>query len=184
MQTLAPRQRKRRPPLIAAFTTLLVFATGCAILFPPDKPFVVDDSQLNWMTVRYRPASRQRQPCTLSLYGAGYIRVIAGKSPLVADSFAVNTEHERWGDAHEEKIGMSPAEARGIMQLFADAGLMSEPPRPPKDQAVTEESLGVAVFRCRINGEPFACMTMKSQLTDLLDALLDQVGFGPAEPQP
>ncbi len=149
--------------------------SGCALFFPPEKPFIVNDSQLNWINVSYRPADLKRSPCRIGIVGAGYIRYIAGESPLVADDFATDTSDARWGDVTEEKLGITPAEARALMQNFADAGLMSEPPLPRGRGKAMQDAPGVALFAVRLNGIEKRCVTANPDLVALVETLAGQL---------
>ncbi len=170
----APRARHRLV-LAAAWVSLgaLLLTTGCAAFRHPPARFVVDDSQLNWINISYKPATPRRPPCRLDIMGVGYIRFIAGASPRVASNFAIDTEHRQWQNVSEEKIGLTPQEARGIMQHFADAGLMDQPRRPSK--TTTEETPGVAVFVYRLNRRDGRCITAHPALTGLIEALVDEI---------
>jgi hypothetical protein len=149
---------------------------GCAILFPPEKPFVVSDSQLNWLNISYRPANLKRPPCRIAIMGAGYVRYISGESPLVADDFATDTADASWGDVAEEKLGITPAEARALMQGFADAGLMSEPAVPRGRGKPLADAPGVALFNASLNGEKKRCVTANPDLVALVELLAEQLG--------
>jgi hypothetical protein len=149
---------------------------GCAMFSSPPPPrVVVDNSQLNRMTVRYRARNPAIKPVVLTVLGSGYIRVMRGMSPLVADDFAIDVDHPNWGDVDADTIGMSAAEARVILQHFADAGLMQEP-EFPKDEAISADTLGVAEFRCNINGDKHRCVTTNPDLIGMVEMLLSLLG--------
>jgi len=149
---------------------------GCALFFPSEQPFVVDDSQLNWLNISYRPADLKRPPCRIAIVGAGYIRYISGESPLVADDFATDTADARWGDVAQEKLGITPPEARALMQGFADAGLMSEPAVPRGRGKLLADAPGVALFNASLNGERKRCVTANPELLALVETLAGQLG--------
>jgi rhamnosyltransferase len=176
-----PRRLVRKISMHASYWSAAVCMTllacsllggGCASLFPPAKPLEVGDSQLNWLTIRYRPLSTQRPACRIEIVGAGYLYFIQGKSPLVADDFAVDTEHAQWTNLRQEKLGMTPAETRSLLQRFADAGLTTEPARPGKTLPTAP---GIASFRWRINNKSGACFTANPALIALVEEIAERV---------
>jgi hypothetical protein len=150
----------------------LPIIAGCASLFPPPKPEEVSDSQLNWLNIRYRPTTAARPPCRIEIVGAGYLYLIQGESPLVADDFAVDTEHREWASVTQEKLGMTPVETRRLLQQFVDAGLLQEPPRP---RQTDPDAPGIAVFRWRINNRRGSCITANPALTALVEKIAARV---------
>ncbi len=151
----------------------LLAAAGCASLFPPKPPVEVSDSQLNWLAIRYRPIGADRPPCRIEIVGAGYLHFVQGESPLVADDFAVDTEHLQWNNLAQEKLGMTPAETRRLLQQFVDAGLLDEPARPRR---TPPGAAGIAVCRWRINNRRGACATSNPALTGLVEELAARLG--------
>lgn len=151
----------------------LLAAAGCASLYPPQAPMEVSDSQLNWLTIRYRPLATNRPPCRIEIVGAGYLQFIQGESPLVVDDFAVDTEHYQWNNLTQEKLGMTPAEARRMLQQFVDAGLLGEP-RQLRETA--PGASGIASCRWRINNQPGGCVTSNPDLTRLVKIIAARLG--------
>ena len=151
----------------------LLAAAGCASLFPPKPPVEVSDSQLNWLLIRYRPIGANRPPCRIEIVGAGYLHFVQGESPLVADDFAVDTEHLQWNNLAQEKLGMTPAETRRLLQQFVDAGLLDEPARPRR---TPPDADGSAVCRWRINNQRGACATSSPELTGIVEELAARLG--------
>ncbi len=169
MQKRHPRLLSAALALAAMPAAILILPAGCAT--SPAMPAEVGDSQLNWLNVRYRPADARRSPCYIYVVGAGYVHFSTGESPLVTNSFATDTTHARWSDHTQEKIGISPEEARAIFQRFADAGLLSEPSRPKRGQ-VPADPRGVASFHYRIDGKERHCITANPQLINLVEAMV------------
>lgn len=151
----------------------LLATAGCASLFPPPPPVVVNDSQLNWLAISYRPLAAGRPPCRIEIVGAGYLHFAQGESPLVADDFAVDTEHRQWNDLAQEKLGLTPAETRSMLQQFVDAGLLGEPARPRR---AAPGAAGLAVCRWRINNRRGVCTTSSPELTGLVEELAARLG--------
>jgi len=151
----------------------LLTAAGCTSLFPPEPPVEVSESQLNWLTIRYRPLAADHPPCRIEIVGAGYLQFIQGESPLVVDDFAVDTEHYQWNNLTQEKLGMTPAEARRMLQQFVDAGLLGEP-RQLRETA--PGASGIASCRWRINNQPGGCVTSNPDLTRLVEIIAARLG--------
>ena len=145
-----------------------MLVSGCASLLTGAKPLEVSDSQLNWLNIRYRPADTSRHPCRIEIIGAGYLHFMQGASPRLADGFSTDTEHAQWANLTEEKLGMTPAETRALLQRFVDAGLLKEPARPLN---LDPDAPGIAWFRWRLNNESGACVTAKADLIGLVDAI-------------
>ena len=59
------------PSQTHALALLLLLAGGC--LLPPRAPLEVSDSQLNWLSIRHRPAPADAPPSRIEIIGAGYI---------------------------------------------------------------------------------------------------------------
>ncbi len=150
-----------------------MLASGCAALFPNAKPPEVSDSQLNWLNIRYRPADTSRHPCRIEIIGAGYLHFMQGASPRLADGFSTDTAHAQWANLTEEKLGMTPAETRALLQRFVDAGLLKAPARP---RNLDPDAPGIAWFRWRLNNQSGACVTANADLIDLVDAIAVHVG--------
>ena len=96
-----------------------------------------------------------------------------GESPLVADDFAVDTEHLQWSNLTQEKLGMTPGEARQMLQQFVDAGLLDEPARP---RGTDPGAPGIAACRWRINNRRGGCVTARPELTGLVEELAARLG--------
>jgi hypothetical protein len=151
----------------------LLTAAGCTSLFPPEPPVEVSESQLNWLTIRYRPLAADHPPCRIEIVGAGYLQFAQGESPLVADDFAVDTEHLQWNHLTQEKLGMTPADARQMLQQFVDAGLLDAQARP---RGADPGAPGIAACRWRINNRRGGCVTARPELTGLVEALAARLG--------
>ena len=152
--------------------TGILLVTGCASLFPPAKPQEVNDSQLNWLIIRYKPLAVAQAPCRIEVVGAGFLSFDQGQSPLVADSFSIDTEHAQWSNRTQERLGMTPAEARRLLQQFVDAGLLTEPMRLRK---TNPDAPGIAVFRWSINNKRGTCISENPELITLIDALIAHI---------
>lgn len=164
--------RRLAAPVRLLLVCGLLAVAGCASLFPPAPPVTVSDSQLNWLTIRYRPLAAEHPPCRIEIVGAGYLYFIQGGSPLVADDFAVDTADRQWADLSQEKLGMTPAEARALLQQFVDAGLLDEPSRP---RDADPGAPGIAICRWRLNNRRGACVTARPGLIAIIEALAARV---------
>lgn len=162
-----------RTASILAFA--LSFFSGCA-LFQEKTLTQVNDSQLNWLFVRYHPANGS-PPCSLNIVGVGSVEFKQGRSPLVFDSFSQDVDNPFWGDIIEEKLGVTPAQARWMMQLFVDAGLTKELKRMKKlsPRERTSAEAGIATITAKLNGKPFRVRTNNPALTGVVDAIIDAI---------
>lgn len=167
MKHIFPRKQRFAGALLLSGGLMML--CGCASLFPPPAPVEVSDSQLNWLNVSYRPAHPERPPCRIEIIGAGYLSFQQGKSPLVADSFATDTTDASWSDMTQEKLGMTPAQARTLMQGFVDAGLLAEGRHGM--QVENTATNGFARFRWRINNKNGSCMTSRPALVGIVERL-------------
>ena len=131
---------------------------GCA-----SAPIEVNDSQLNWIKIKYQPAAagQDAKPCQIDLIGAGSIEFKEGLSPRVTDSFSQDTGNAHWNDFHQEKLGVPPDIIRGWMQIFVDAGLMDKSKSKPHGRG---EKRDIAVFHANINRELAICITDDEEL--------------------
>lgn len=161
---------------LLAVVALIATTAGCAIFQGSDE-FVVNDSQLNWMIVKYRPADKARKPCYLNIIGVGSVEFKQGNSPLVFNSFSQEVDHPQWGDIDEEKLGVSPDDARWMMQLFVDAGLMKERKRLRKlsKEEKNDMGKGIAVFTSKINNEPYQVATSNPEIIETLEKVINSI---------
>lgn len=91
------RLRPLSLPFFFALLALSFLFSGCALF--REKPItVVNDSQLNWITVKYRPANPSENPCYLNIIGVGSVAFKEGHSPLVFDPFSQDVSNPKWGD--------------------------------------------------------------------------------------
>ena len=90
---------KTAPFLPAACAALLMLLCGCA-----STPVEVGDSQLNWISISYRPADAAVKPCRLELIGVGSLEFIEGHSPRVNNDFSQAVDHGQWQDVYQEKL--------------------------------------------------------------------------------
>lgn len=149
------------------FAAAAVFLAGC-LTSPVTE---VSDSQLNWLRISYKPANGC-PPCRFDIVEAGYIHYISGKSPRVADDFAIDTENASWQDAAEEKIGVPPDVVRGWLQKFVDAGLVEKARKQARSKKATiSPGKGVASFRAKINTQDFALATSDEELVAVVEEL-------------
>ncbi len=164
------RLTPRLPFALAAAALLL---SGCALF--QEKPVTeVNDSQLNWMTVRYHPADPDRKPCYINILGVGSIEFRQGRSPLVFDSFSQDVDNPLWGDIDSEKLGMTPDQARWILQLFVDAGLTTESKRMKRlgSSEKGKAEAGIALFSAKLNNEEYRTATNSPKLIDTLETVI------------
>lgn len=177
--TLAPPRfggaiRASIAPVLAAATAAVL--SGCALFF--EKPLTeVNDSQLNWITVRYHPATPGMKPCRLEIVGVGSVEFRQGRSPLVFDSFSHDINNPNWGDIVEEKLGVPPEQARWMMQLFVDAGLSTEfsRMRKLKGKDLEDASAGIAAISAKLNGKLFRVKTNNPEITAVIDSIIDAI---------
>lgn len=161
--------------MAVALCTAALALSGCALF--SEKPLTeVNDSQLNWLTARYHPANGTA-PCRLEIIGVGSVEFRQGRSPLVFDSFSQDVDNPAWGDIIEEKLGVTPAQARWMMQLFVDAGLTKEYKRMKKldDKDRSDASAGIVTITAKLNGKPFRVRTNNPELTGVVDAIIEAI---------
>lgn len=161
---------------LLAVVALIATTAGCAI-FQGNDDFVVNDSQLNWLIVKYRPADKTRKPCYLNIIGVGSVEFKQGNSPLVFNSFSQEIDHPQWGDIDEEKLGVSPDDARWMMQLFVDAGLLKERKRLSRLSKEEKNNLGngIAFFSSKINNEPYQVATSNPEIIETLEKVIHSI---------
>lgn len=159
-----------------AAAALIAAAAGCA-LFQNKDGYVVNDSQLNWIIVKYKPIDKTRKPCYLNIIGVGSVEFKEGFSPLVFNSFSQDVDHPMWGDIEEEKLGISPDDARWMMQLFVDSGLLKERKRLQKlsKSEKKEPSNGIAIFTSKINNEPYQVATGNPEIIETLEKIIHSI---------
>ncbi len=136
---------------------------GCAT-----TPIEVNDSQLNWLNIKFQPAATGAKPCRINLVGSGSIEFMEGLSPRVANSFSQDTEHEHWQDIYQEKLGVPPDIIRGWMQMFVDAGIMDRSKSRIREKDAKRDR---AVFHASINREVVVCITDDDELLGLVRRL-------------
>lgn len=165
----------RALPLLAVACVAMLF-TGCA-LFAKKPLKQVNDSQLNWLTVRYHPAGTSVKPSSINIVGVGSVEFKQGRSPLVFNSFSQDVDNPLWGDITEEKLGVTPAQARWMMQLFVDAGLTTEAKRmrtiPANEREKAEN--GIAIITAKLNGKVFRARTNNPEIIDVINAIIDAI---------
>ena len=166
-----------RPIQLLALVASLFMLAGCLT----EDPMIVNDSQLNWMSIKYRPLpDSPYKPCSIDIFGTGLIRYNEGHSPLVANDFAVNVEDKHWGEHFRDEIGSTPAEAQQLLQAFVDAGVMTQ----DKDKKRSEAGLdmtttnGIVIYRAKINGEAGACVSDSPKLIAPVERLVDIIHHG------
>ena len=162
------------PRLAAA--ALCAALSGCALF--REKPLTeVNDSQLNWIQVRYHPAAEGAKPCSLNIVGVGSVEFRQGRSPLVFNSFSQDVDNPLWGDISEEKLGVTPAQAQWMMQLFVDAGLPQEAKRMGKLTKEERENAaaGIAIISAKLNGKMFRVNTNNPEIIGVVDAIIDAI---------
>ena len=161
---------------LLALATASLLLSGCALF--QEKPVTeVNDSQLNWMVVRYHPADQQRKPCFINILSVGSIEFRQGRSPLVFDSFSQDVDNPLWGDIESEKLGVTPDQARWILQLFVDAGLTTESRRMRRlssaEKGKTES--GIAIFTAKLNNKKYHTATNSPKLIDTLERVIEAI---------
>lgn len=173
---LARRPQAARAVLATALAALSLVASGCA-LFGGRPLREVSDSQLNWLNVRFHPSSKDQKPASLNIVGVGSVEFKQGRSPLVFNSFSQDVDNPLWGDIEEEKLGVTPAQARWMMQLFVDAGLTTEAKRmrsiPAAERNVAND--GIAVITAKLNGEIYRARTNNPEIISVVEAIIDSI---------
>ncbi|MBR0057437.1 MAG: hypothetical protein IJP66_08930 [Kiritimatiellae bacterium] len=169
------RRRLGVAVLKAAAALCAVALAGCS-LFRDKSPVTVGDSQLNWLNVRYHPANGTA-PCYINIVGVGSVEFRQGRSPLVFDSFSQDYDNPLWGDIAEEKLGVTPAQARWMMQLFMDAGLATEHKRMKSLSAKerSDASAGIATISAKLDGKVYRVRTNNPDLTGVIDAIVESI---------
>ena len=161
---------------IAAAAVLCATLSGCALFC--DKPVTeVSDSQLNWIQVLYHPAAEGAKPCSLNIVGVGSVEFRQGRSPLVFNSFSQDVDNPLWGDIQEEKLGVTPDQARWMMQLFIDAGLATEAKRMgnlTKEERENADA-GIAIISAKLNGKALRVRTNNPEITGVVDTIIDAI---------
>jgi hypothetical protein len=177
-----PSPETRR--IAAAAVVLLLSAVavgGCALFSSDTKPFIVKDSQLNWLEVCYFPGAGQ-PAVKLSLMGSGLIRIMKGASPQVGNDFSQDVANVRWNDVKVDQINVQPAEMRGVFQAFVDRGVLRE---PDKD-FVASANRGVPVARITgtLGYEHVVRIAVEPELTGFVRELLKVFDEGRTSPAP
>ncbi|MBQ7191199.1 MAG: hypothetical protein IJR99_17485 [Kiritimatiellae bacterium] len=110
------------------FTVFFVGFLVCGCRYVKEDPFFeVEDSGLNWLDIHY--FNYRKQPITrvkISMDGNGFVDIRAGKSALVANSFAVNTKDENWGDIQHTRVQLEREQVMQIFQALVDQGLFKK----------------------------------------------------------
>lgn len=166
----------RRAIGAGAMAALLAISSGCAIF--GDKPLrEVSDSQLNWLNVRFHPASSSSKPASINIVGVGSVEFKQGRSPLVFNSFSHDVNNPLWGDIEEEKLGVTPEQARWMMQLFVDAGLTTEAKRMRRIPEAERNSAadGIAIITAKLNGDMFKVRTNNPDIISVVEAIIDSI---------
>lgn len=163
--------------LAAAAMCAAAFAlSGCALFF--DKPIKeVNDSQLNWLCVRYHPASEKVKPIYINIVGVGSVEFKQGRSPLVFEPFSQNVDSPLWGDIYEEKLGVRPDQARWMMQLFVDAGLVTETKRMRRlvNSMTADASNGIASITAKLNGKLLKVRTTNPDIISVIESITEAI---------
>ena len=152
---------------LAALAASVTLLCGCA-----SPPIEVSDSQLNWLQITCRPAEADAPHCRINLIGVGYIEFIEGHSPRVSNDFSVETNHARWQDVYQEKLGVSPDVIHDWLQLFADAGVMESSKNKVSKKGDSGETV---LFQASINREKVVCLTDDEELLELVHKLIDVI---------
>lgn len=163
-------------PFLLSLALSAALLPGCALL-REKPPSAVNDSQLNWITVRYYPENSRERPCFLNIIGAGSVEFRQGFSPRVFNPFSQEYEHKFWNDIETEKLGMPPNETRWIMQLFVDAGLLCENDRlkslPERERNAEKGAL--AVFSAKINNKQYFVRTRNPALAEVAENIISSI---------
>jgi hypothetical protein len=164
--------RKRNRISAALLLTVLCLAGGGCMMLAnkdPNPALVVQESQLNWLEVRYFPRPGQ-PPVLLSLQGSGHIRIKRGSSPLAGDDFSQDVANVKWTDLHEDQINLTPAQVREIFQSLVDRGLLRE---PDKDfVASATRDMPTARITGKLDTEPVARLALEPELVGYIRSLL------------
>lgn len=162
--------------LISAFVMSVFLFSSCAIF--GERPLsMVNDSQLNWMTIRYYPADKTQKPSYYNIIGVGSIEYKEGLSPLVFDPFSQDVDNPNWRNIETEKLGITPKQAQWIMQMFVDGGLMTEGKRLKKLSKAErdDKSHGLALFSAKLNAKPYGISTNNPKLIELIETIRDAI---------
>ncbi len=155
---------------------LTVSQFGCA-LFQKNKHFVINDSQLNWMTIKYIPADPKELPFYLNILGAGSIEIKEGRSPRVFNSLSQDVNNKYWDDIFEETMPLSKEEARWLMQLIVDEGFINEPERMKslsREERTNSEN-GFASISAKLNTKPYGVHTNNPKIIELVKIFAESI---------
>jgi len=109
-----------------ALTLACAVGSGCATLWNHDKPITVDESQLNWLEIAYRPGMG-KPLVQLSLLGSGNIRLKRGTSPQISNDFSQDVDNVLWDDVNVDQLNVQTSQMRDVFQALVNRGLMQEP---------------------------------------------------------
>ena len=154
------------PAVLAACAMALA---GCASGRGPR--FAVDDSQLNWMEISYRPGSPAAKPCHISLLGTGSLSYRSGNSPQLSNSFSTDVTHPSWGDISEGSFPIPPSEMRQIFQSFLDHGALDNP-KSDKNAGKTPGQPVVSLTSKFRNAKPSRRITSDPVLVGMVERLI------------
>ncbi len=163
---------------ILALLIITVTGSGCKSLFNKNDDFVVSDSQLNWMTVKYYPVDKKSVPYYLNILAAGSIEIKSGFSPRVFNAMSQDLEHKAYDDIIEDTIPVPKEYARAFMQSIVDAGFLDEPSNM-KSKKIQEERQknpqGVALISAKLNTEPYAVQTNNPEIIAIFNNFVSAV---------
>ena len=169
-----PRLFVRLPSLAVAAALAVVAAAGC-VYAPteklPHKQFDVVESGLDNATFLYHPAENDRRfrwPCRLELYGTGAAVLRTGPSPQVVDSFSQDITHRSWNSFVEDRRNFTPAQMRGVFQVFVDEGLVPS-------RGVREEGPALPLLQCSgtIGPNKFVRITRNRLIADAFEDFVE-----------
>ncbi|MGI6495044.1 MAG: hypothetical protein ACOX5G_02970 [Kiritimatiellia bacterium] len=144
-------------------------AAGCASGRGPR--FAVDESQLNWLEIAYRPSDPAMEPCQLKLLGTGSISLRKGISPQLADSFSTDVAHPGWNDVSTFVASIPPSEMRQVFQSFLDAGALDSPRSDRKEGVLPGRAFVVLTSKFKA-GRSYRRATADAKLVGMVERLV------------
>jgi len=153
-----------------ALAVLCTAGSGCSMFSGQgNHSIVVNDSQLNWLEVRYVSGMGQ-PPMLLSLQGSGHIRIKRGNSPMIQNAFSQDVANAKWNDLQEDQRTVEPAQMRDVFQALVDRGLLRE---PDKDfLASANRGVPTARITGMLNTEKVARVAVEPELVGFIRGLL------------
>ncbi len=121
--------------MVLAVSAAVCLLAGCTHpIFDNEYP-TVNEFDVNRADIVYVD-KKLGNPVRVQITGAGVVDVETGSSPLLTDSFSIDTSHVQWNDIQRGHQTISREDARMIFQALVNHGLCrKEPPELEKPPA-------------------------------------------------